>query len=239
MLAMELTVIYFLRLKTSYICCSFKGKMLQAIEILLKGIILGLMVSMPLGPIGIILINRTIKRGMLSGFFSGLGLASADTLLAALSALGFTFIISFINKERFIISLISGLIIIGIGLKIFLSNPVKDLRNREKINKSLWRDYYSVFVLSISNPYTIFIFVAFFSGVHINGDIKPELVPFFLIPGVLIGTISWWFFLSYFVSRFKKNIRLRFIVKANKVAGIVVMVIGVIVLLSVFTPIKL
>jgi threonine/homoserine/homoserine lactone efflux protein len=213
--------------------------MLPAIEVLLKGIILGLTVSMPLGPIGIILINRTIKRGLLSGFFSGLGLATADTLLALLAALGFTVIIGFINEERFIISIIAGLIIIGIGLKIFLSNPVKDIRNREKANKSLWRDYYSVFVLSISNPYTIFIFVAFFSGVHINGNIKPQLVPFFLIPGVLIGTITWWFFLSYFVSRFKKKIRLRVIVRLNKVAGVVVVIIGIIVLLSVFTPIKL
>ena len=213
--------------------------MIPALEILLKGIILGLTVSMPLGPIGIILINRTIKRGMLSGFFSGLGLATADTLLAGLAALGFTVILSFINEERFIISIIAGLIIIGIGLKIYLSNPVKDIRNREKANKSLWRDYYSVFVLSISNPYTIFIFVAFFSGVHIGGNVKPELVPFFLIPGVLIGTITWWFFLSYFVSQFKKNIRLRLIVRLNKVAGIVVIVIGIIVLLSVFTPLKL
>ena len=215
------------------------GKMIPALEILLKGIILGLTVSMPLGPIGIILINRTIKRGMLSGFFSGLGLATADTLLALLAALGYTVILGFINEERFIISIIAGLIIIGIGLKIYLSNPVKDIRNREKVNKSLWRDYYSVFVLSISNPYTIFIFVAFFSGVHIGGNVKPELVPFFLIPGVLIGTITWWFFLSYFVSRFKKNIRLRVIVRVNKVAGIVVIVIGIIVLLSVFTPLKL
>jgi threonine/homoserine/homoserine lactone efflux protein len=213
--------------------------MIPALEILLKGIILGLTVSMPLGPIGIILINRTIKRGMLSGFFSGLGLATADTLLAGLAALGYTVILGFINEERFIISIIAGLIIIGIGLKIYLSNPVKDIRNREKANKSLWRDYYSVFVLSISNPYTIFIFVAFFSGVHIGGNVKPELVPFFLIPGVLIGTITWWFFLSYFVSRFKKNIRLRVIVRVNKVAGIVVIVIGIIVLLSVFTPLKL
>jgi threonine/homoserine/homoserine lactone efflux protein len=213
--------------------------MIPALEILLKGIILGLTVSMPLGPIGIILINRTIKRGMLSGFFSGLGLATADTLLAVLAALGYTVILSFINEQRFIISIIAGLIIIGIGLKIYLSNPVKDIRNREKANKSLWRDYYSVFVLSVSNPYTIFIFVAFFSGVHIGGNVKPELAPFFLIPGVLIGTITWWFFLSYFVSRFKKNIRLRVIVRVNKVAGIVVIVIGIIVFLSVFTPIKL
>jgi threonine/homoserine/homoserine lactone efflux protein len=212
--------------------------MIPAIEILLKGIILGLTVSMPLGPIGIILINRTIKRGMLSGFFSGLGLASADTLLALLAALGFTVIISFINQQRFIISLIAGLIMIGVGIKVFMSNPVKDMRNREKANKSFWRDYYSVFVLSISNPYTIFIFVAFFSGVHI-GNIRPELVPFFLIPGVFIGTITWWFILSYFVSRFKRKIRLRVIVRLNKVAGIVIIVVGLIVLLSSFTPLNL
>ena len=213
--------------------------MIPAIEILLKGIILGLIVSMPPGPIGIVLINRTIKRGLLSGFVSGLGLSTSDTLLAVLAGLGFTVIISFIKEKRFVITLIAGLVIIGVGLKVFLSNRVKDFRNREKANKSLWRDYYSVFVLSISNPYTIFIFVAFFSGVHINGNVRPELIPFFLIPGVLIGTITWWFFLSYFVSRFKGKIRLRVIVRINEVAGIVIIVIGVIVLLSVFTTLKL
>ena len=176
---------------------------------------------------------------MLSGFFSGLGLATADTLLALLAGLGFTVILGFIKEERLILSVIGGVVIMAVGLKVFLTNTVKDIRNKERVNKSLWRDYYSVFVLSISNPYTIFIFVAFFSGVHINGNVKPELVPFFLIPGVLIGTISWWFFLSYFVSRFKKKIRLRMIVRVNKVAGIVIIGIGLIVVLSVFTPLKL
>jgi threonine/homoserine/homoserine lactone efflux protein len=213
--------------------------MISAIEILLKGIVLGLAISMPLGPIGIILVNRTIKRGFLSGFFSGLGLATADTILAVLAGVGFSVIISFIKEQRFIISIIAGIIIIGIGLKVFLSNPVKDFRNREKANKSLWRDYYSLFMVSISNPYTILIFVAFFSGIHINSKISPELVPFFLIPGIFLGAVSWWFLLSYFVSRFKKKIRLRSIVKVNKIAGITIMVIGIIVLLSVLTTPKL
>jgi threonine/homoserine/homoserine lactone efflux protein len=212
--------------------------MIPAIEIILKGIILGLTVSIPLGPIGIILINRTIKRGFLSGFFSGLGLASADTLLAVLAGLGFTVIISFINEERFALSIIAGIIIIGVGTKVLLSNPVKDFRSREKSNKSLWRDYYSVFVLSITNPYTILIFVAFFSGIHISGNVKPHMVPFLLIPGVLFGTLAWWVFLSYFISRFKKKIRLRSIVRINKAGGILIIIIGVLLLLSVFTKIK-
>ncbi len=213
--------------------------MILAIEILIKGIILGLTVSMPLGPIGIILVNRTMKRGFLSGFFSGLGLSAADTLLAILAALGFSVIIGFINEERFIITIISGVVLLGVGIKVLLSNPVKDFRNRDKGKKSLWRDFYSVFVLSVSNPYTIFIFVAFFSGIHISGDIKPELVPFFLIPGVLLGTLSWWFFLSYFLSRFTKKIRLRAIVRVNRAGGIAIIIIGLLVLLSLFTSIKL
>jgi threonine/homoserine/homoserine lactone efflux protein len=213
--------------------------MISAIEILLKGVLLGLAVSMPLGPIGIILINRTIKRGFLSGFFSGLGLGTADTLLAALAALGFTVIIGFIKEERFLITVIAGIIVIGVGIKIFLSNPVKEFRDRDKSDKSLWRDFYSVFILSISNPYTILIFVAFFSGIHLNGNLKPGLVPFFLIPGVFIGAMSWWFSLSYFLSRFKKKIRLRAIVKINKLGGIVIIIIGILLLLSVFTGFKL
>jgi threonine/homoserine/homoserine lactone efflux protein len=213
--------------------------MITAIEILLKGVLLGLAVSMPLGPIGIILINRTIKRGFLSGFFSGLGLGTADTLLAVLSALGFTVIIGFIQEERFIITIISGVIVIGVGIKVLFSNPVKDFRDREKSEKSLWRDFYSVFVLSITNPYTILIFVAFFSGIHIQGKIRPALVPFFLIPGVFIGAMAWWVSLSYFLSRFKKKIRLRVIVRINRLGGIVIIIIGILLLLSVFTSFKI
>ena len=213
--------------------------MIPAIEILLKGVLLGLAVSMPLGPVGIILINRTIKRGFLSGFFSGLGLGTADTLLAILAALGFTVIVGFIKEERFIITIVAGFIVIAVGIKVFLSNPVKDFRDRDKTNKSLWRDYYSVFVLSISNPYTILIFVAFFSGIHVNGIIKHELIPFFLIPGVFIGAMAWWFSLSYFLSRFKKKIRLRAIVRINKLGGVVIVLIGILLLLSVFTNFKI
>jgi threonine/homoserine/homoserine lactone efflux protein len=213
--------------------------MISAIEILLKGIVLGIAISMPLGPIGIILVNRTIKRGFFSGFFSGLGIALADTLLAALGGIGFNVIVSFIKEQRFIISIVAGIIIIGVGLKVLLSNPVKDFRNREKANRSFWRDFYSLFVLTISNPYTIFIFVAFFSGIHINGTINPGLVPFFLIPGILIGAVAWWFMLSYFISRYKKKIRLRKIVKLNKVAGMAIVALGAIILLSVFAGFKI
>jgi threonine/homoserine/homoserine lactone efflux protein len=213
--------------------------MISAVEIIMKGVLLGFTVSMPLGPVSIILINRTIKRGFLSGFFSGLGLGTADTLLALLAALGFTVIISFIQDERFIITIVAGIIVTGVGIKVFLTNPVKDFRDRDKADKSLWRDFYSVFVLSITNPYTILIFVAIFPGIHISATTRPELVPFFLIPGVFIGAMIWWFSLSYVLSRFKKKIRLRAIVRISKVGGIVIIVIGILLLISLSSNIKI
>lgn len=213
--------------------------MLSVLEIILKGILLGLMVSMPIGPISIILINRTIKRGFLSGLFSGLGLAGADTLLAIIGALGFSVIISFIKEERFYIAIVAGIIVIGVGLKVFLSNPVRDFRDRDRANKSLWRDFWSVFVLSITNPYTVLIFVAFFSGIHISGTIRPEVVPFLLVPGVFAGAMAWWLSLTYILSRFKKKIRLRAIVRINKLGGIVIILIGILLVISSFTHLRI
>jgi threonine/homoserine/homoserine lactone efflux protein len=208
--------------------------MFQALGLLFKGIVLGLTVSVPLGPVGILLVNRTIKRGILSGIFSGMGLAAADTILAIVAGLGFTFMISFFQDEKFIVSLISGLVIMGVGIKVFTSNPVKEFRKKEKDKKTLLRDFLSILALSLSNPLTVFVFVAFFSGINLNSSIRPQLVPFLLIPGVFIGTLSWWFLLSYFVSKFKKNIKLRSIVKLNQVAGIAIIIIGIIVLIGMF-----
>jgi threonine/homoserine/homoserine lactone efflux protein len=209
--------------------------MIQAIELIFKGIIIGLTVSVPLGPAGIVLVNRTIKRGMLSGFFSGMGVAAADTILAVIAGLGFSFIITFFEDEKVIISSIAGVIIIGAGIKIFFSNPVKDFRHREKGKKSLLRDFISILMLSLSNPLTVFVFVAFFSGINVNHALKPRIITLLLVPGIFVGTLGWWVFLSWFVNRFKRKIRLRGIVRANQAAGIIILILGVVLLISLFT----
>jgi threonine/homoserine/homoserine lactone efflux protein len=209
--------------------------MIPAIELIFKGIIIGLTVSVPLGPAGIVLVNRTIKRGILSGFFSGMGVAAADTILAIVAGLGFTFIITFFEDEKIIISVIAGIILIGAGIKIFVSNPIKEFRKNEPGKKSLLRDFISVLILSLSNPLTVFVFVAFFSGINVNNTVKPHMVPFLLVPGIFLGTLGWWVFLSWFVNRFKRKIKLRGIVRVNQVAGLLILLLGVVLLISLFT----
>ncbi|HLP72716.1 MAG TPA: LysE family transporter [Bacteroidales bacterium] len=208
--------------------------MITAVQILVKGFILGLIVSVPLGPIGIILINRTLKRGLWSGFFSGLGLSAADLVQAVIAVVGLTMIISFIREERFILSLAGGIVIIFAGVRIFLSNPVADIRKKDNGNKSLWRDFWSVFLMSVTNPYTVLIFVAFLTGFPLKSDLRAEMVPFILIPGIFIGTMAWWTTVSWVISRFKGRVRLRTIFMINRIAGFVITCIGVILILSLF-----
>lgn len=209
--------------------------MLPAIEMIMKGFVLGLSVSVPLGPMGIILINRTLRKGVWSGLSSGMGVAFADTLLAVLAGMGFSYIVGFISEERVAVTLITGLVIIGVGLKTFLNNPVIEFRKREKVNRgtSLLKDFVSLFLMSVSNPFTILIFVAFFSGFKLGGELENGNSPFLLIPGVFFGTITWWFLLSWFISRLKDRIRLRGIVRANIAAGISIMIIGIIIVAGV------
>lgn len=208
--------------------------MITAVQILAKGFILGLIVSVPLGPVGIILINRTLRRGLWSGFFSGLGLSAADLVQAVVAMLGLTMIIGFIREERFILSLSGGIVIILAGIRIFLSNPVTDIRKKDNPNKSLWRDFWTVFFMSVTNPYTVLIFVAFLTGFPLKNDFKAGMVPFILIPGIFIGTMAWWTTVSWVISRFKERVRLRTIFMINRIAGILIACIGVIVIFSLF-----
>ncbi|HPF93465.1 MAG TPA: hypothetical protein PLV65_06000, partial [Tenuifilaceae bacterium] len=96
--------------------------------LLVKGVIVGLLASIPLGPIGVICIQRTVNKGKLSGFLSGLGAATADTIFAAIAGFSLTFVISYIEEKQFIFQAIGGLIVFLLGIKIFYTNPVRQLR---------------------------------------------------------------------------------------------------------------
>jgi threonine/homoserine/homoserine lactone efflux protein len=111
----------------------------MGLSLLLKGIMIGLLASIPLGPIGVICIQRTINKGKTSGFISGLGAAVADTIFAAIAGFSLTYIITFIQEQRLIIEVVGGVIVILLGLKTFYTNrPASyDAISGKRINS--WR----------------------------------------------------------------------------------------------------
>jgi len=204
------------------------------VEFLIKGIIVGILASIPLGPVGVLCIQRTINKGRISGIFSGMGAATVDAFFALVAALGLTYIINFIEEQHFYIQLIGGAVLIFLGAKIFYTNPIQQIRRHRKKKNKLIEDYLSVLFLTISNPLAIFLFVAAFAGFGIVSSQGHSVKSYMVIGGVFVGAMLWWFILTFFIDLFRKKFRLKQLWWINKIAGLLIVVFGVAAMLSVF-----
>ena len=195
--------------------------------LLLKGIAVGLLASIPLGPIGVLCVQRTINNGRLSGFFSGMGAAFADTVFATIAGFSLTFIMDFIEEWKVEFQIGGGVLIFLLGLKIFMTNPISQMRKNRRQKSRLFEDFFSVFLLTVSNPMAIFLFVALFAFVNVVADGENFMSAGAILGGVLFGASLWWFTLTSFVNIYRKRFRIRQLWWINKIAGAVVMLIGV------------
>lgn len=89
-----------------------------------EGIAIGFLASVPLGPIGVLLIQRTLNKGRWSGLVSGLGAAFSDTIYAIIAVFSLSYVVTFIREQEFLIQIFATLLLIGLGVKIFITNPV-------------------------------------------------------------------------------------------------------------------
>jgi len=195
---------------------------------LLKGILAGLGASIPLGPVGVLVVQRTISKGRSSGFISGLGAATVDTIFAALAVLSLAFVQQIFDANEAYFLLGGGLLIMGLGLNIYLTNPIKQLR-RKKQGSRPFEDYISVFLLTISNPGAIFLMLAMFALLGLDIDKESGTVNIAIVLwGVALGASIWWFLLSWLISRFRKRFRIKQLWYINRIAGILIMILGII-----------
>lgn len=198
------------------------------LQYIFDGIIIGFSASVPLGPIGVLCIQRTLNKGRMSGFFSGLGAAFSDTIYSVIAGFSLSFIVNFIEERLMLIQIFGALILIFLGVRIFLSNPAVQLRKQKKGRGNLFQDFISTFFITISNPLAIFLFLAFFASF---GAVKPGDNAFnhlILIGGVFGGASLWWFILSSVINLFRSKINLRRLWWLNKIAGATIVILVVI-----------
>jgi threonine/homoserine/homoserine lactone efflux protein len=192
---------------------------------LLDGIIVGFSASVPLGPIGVLCIQRTLNRGRLAGFVSGLGAAMSDTIYAIVAGFSLSLVLDVIEAQMFWLQLAGAIILIVMGVKIFLTNPAIQLRRQKNKNTSLIQDFVSTFIITITNPLAIFLFIAAFSVVGGEKQFDMQLM---LVSGVFIGAASWWLTLTSLVGLFRKKINLRRLYWINKIAGSTIVILVVV-----------
>lgn len=199
------------------------------LDFFLKGLLVGIIVSAPMGPIGVLCIQKTVNKGPVLGFLSGLGAATADTFYAILAAFGVTFITNFLTKNQVLFQIVGVLVLLFLGLKMIFNNPIKQYRyNRASSKKtSAVKDYISVFFLTISNPLTIIFFGAAFTMLGLLSNDGTQRNNLFLVAGIFAGASLWWFVLTYVVNIFRKKFRLRNIFMLNRISGIIIILLSV------------
>lgn len=198
----------------------------------LKGILLGFAIAAPVGPIGILCIRRTVQYGRFSGLFSGLGAATADTIYAGIAAFGLNFASSLLIAGQFWLQLLGGLFLLYLGYKTFYAKIQGE--ERAVSHTTLISDFFSTFLLTLTNPATIFSFVAVFAalGLHTTEEEKIGADALLLVVGVFLGSGAWWLSLSEGITLFRKRFSYKRMLWINRIAGALIAVFGAVALLS-------
>lgn len=195
----------------------------------LKGLLLGFSIAAPVGPIGILCIRRTLQYGRFSGLFSGLGAAFADTIYGLLAAFSLTLVSEFLEEQRFYLHVLGGFFLILLGARTFFAST-KEMANGNISHRSLISDFISTFFLTLSNPLTIFSFIAVFAGlglVNISQKISDAIL---LVIGIFLGACLWWTILSEGITFFRKRVGQKTMMWINRVAGTIIVTFGLIAL---------
>jgi threonine/homoserine/homoserine lactone efflux protein len=201
------------------------------LTLFIKGLVIGLSLAVPVGPIALLCIRRTLTRGGLSGFASGLGAATADSVFACIAGFGLTFISNWLFCHELLIRLVGGVLLCYVGAKIFFSVPVEKQSAGER--QDFFGDYVSTFLLTITNPLTILSFIAAFSVVGMGGAQGGFLLTAILVVGVFLGSTLWWMILSSLVHIFHGTLSLSGLQRVNRISGTLIAGFGLAVLFSV------
>lgn len=198
------------------------------LDLLVKGIIVGVVVSAPLGPVGVLCIQRTLNKGRWYGFVTGLGAALSDICYALITGYGMSFMDELILKHQMFLQVAGSIMLLAFGIYTFRSNPVKSLRPTSNNRGSLLHNFVTAFFVTLSNPLIIFLFIglfARFSFVMPGSPLGFQLVGYLAI---VLGALIWWFSITYFVNKVRTRFNVRGIWILNRIIGVVVVIASVV-----------
>ena len=203
---------------------------------IIQGLAIGIAVSVPLGPIGVLVIQRTINKGFISGLVTGTGASAADIVYAIIAGFSITLIKDFLINNQMPIRIIGGLFLVFVGVKITFANPAKQIRKFRNKGNRYFSDFLTSFLVTISNPITILAFGAIFASFQIITNDTGKFDIAVLIMLIFIGALIWWIILIAIISIFRKKIRLRNLLWINRITGFLIVLFAIFVIISAFLP---
>jgi threonine/homoserine/homoserine lactone efflux protein len=201
---------------------------MRILDLLLRGIIAGLAISIPVGPVNVLCVSRTLAKGRLSGILSGLGAATADTIYGAIAGYSISFVISFLIREVSRIRFYGGILLIAIGISYYFKKA--QIIQKYGDGKPSRADFVSAFLLNLTNPTTVLSFLAVLAGLHMSGE-RDWWLTLFLVLGIFTGAMLWWITLALLANHFRDRFNGRAMLWMNRIAGLAIGAFGIITLI--------
>ena len=206
---------------------------INILDFIFKGIIIGVIASAPMGPVGILCIQRTLNKGRWYGFVTGIGAALSDIVYALFTGLGMSFVMDFVNnaQNKFYLQIFGGVLLLVFGVYCFKSNPMKNMHKSSNKQGTLLHNGITAFLVTLSNPLIVFLFMATFAQFAFVIPNHPFEMSLGYI-SIVIGALIWWFGLSWLINKIRGKFDDNGILIINKVIGSIVIIFSLIALVG-------
>ena len=196
----------------------------NALDLAVRGMVVGVVASAPMGPVGVLTVQRTLNKGRWYGFATGLGAAVSDLIYALMTGFGMSIVMDFIEHPTTVLyfKLLGSILLFCFGAYTYYCKPAAPHKSSGK-RGSLWHNMFTGFAITISNPLIVFLFLALFARV---GFVVPDhpLEQAFGYLGVVAGAVVWWLCLTTALNRLGSRFDMSTISLLNRLLGLLVMV---------------
>lgn len=206
---------------------------MDTIGAILRGVAIGLAVAIPVGPMALLCMRRTLERGFPFGFATGLGAAAADLFYSSIAAFGIAAIESILLDYRLQLSLVGGIFLVALAVRTGLGQPATESKASNSTGGIL-RALASSFVLTATNPLTVLGFIAIFAGFGVGSGLANTDLAFDLVMGVFAGSAAWWLILSTIIASIRHLFAPRTLHRLNLGAAVLLAAFGAYELISAF-----
>lgn len=195
---------------------------------MIRGVAIGVLVSAPMGPIGMLCIQRTLNKGRLPAFFTGVGAALSDLIYCLLTGLCMSFITDFVETNQLILQILGSIVLMVFAIFLLRKNPARSLTTPKEAPNTYWKDFGSGFLLTFSNPLILFFIIGLFARFNF---LLPEFKYYHYFSGYLsifAGALLWWFTITYFVDKVRSHFNVRSLWLINRIIGGILMIMALV-----------
>lgn len=191
-----------------------------------KGFLVGMCASAPIGPIAILVVQKSLSKGHKAGFVSGLGASVVDTFYASIAIFALAFAQKFLEDHQVLILIVGGVVLSILGLSMALKNPFRKMKSESDSSVSP-KDFGQAVAMALSNPGAIFVMLTLFAFFGLAKDSPQTWRVAPTILSVSAGSVTYWFLMSWLLSRFRNRFRMNTILWISRITGAIIVIIGI------------